>query len=82
MMEYQKIKKKNDRKYIKSASKFKTKNYIEVNIDSWEVYNTNSQIRFKTSKLRSGLCDYSDTYILVKGNYISPKYGSYKFRRR
>ena len=26
------------------------------------------QIRFKTSVLRSDLCDYSDAYILVKGN--------------
>ena len=30
-------------------------------------YNTNKQIRFKTSMLRSDLCDYSDAYILVKG---------------
>ena len=27
--------------------------------------NTNSQIKFKTSMLRSILCDYSDTYILA-----------------
>ena len=27
----------------------------------------NKQIRFKTSMLRSDLCDYSDAYILVKG---------------
>ena len=32
-----------------------------------ETYNTNSQIRFKTSMLRSSLCDYSDAYILAKG---------------
>ena len=31
------------------------------------MYNTTSQIRFKTSMLRSSLCDYSDGYILVKG---------------
>ena len=31
-----------------------------------ETYNTNSQIRFKTSMLRSSLCDYSDAYILAK----------------
>ena len=29
--------------------------------------NTNSQIKFKTSMLKSILCHYSDTYILVKG---------------
>ena len=28
----------------------------------------NKQIRFKKAMLRSSLCDYSDAYILVKGN--------------
>ena len=28
---------------------------------------TNSQIKFKTSMLKSSLCNYSDAYILVKG---------------
>ena len=32
-----------------------------------EVYNVNSQIEFKTTMLKSSLCDYSDTYVLVKG---------------
>ena len=31
------------------------------------IYNTNSQTKFKTSMLRSSLCDYSDAYILVSG---------------
>ena len=31
------------------------------------MYNTNKQIRFKTSMLQSDLCDYSDAYIVVKG---------------
>ena len=31
------------------------------------MYKTGSQIKFKTSMLRSNLCDYSDVYILVKG---------------
>ena len=31
------------------------------------MYNTNSQIGFKTSMLKSSLCDYSDAYILLKG---------------
>ena len=31
------------------------------------MYSPNKQIRFKTSMLRSSLCDYSDAYILVKG---------------
>ena len=29
-------------------------------------YSTSKQIRFKTSMLRSSLCDYSDSYIIVK----------------
>ena len=31
-------------------------------------YSSDKQIRFKTAMLRSSLCDYSDAYILVKGN--------------
>ena len=29
-------------------------------------YNPSKQIRFKTSMLRSDLCDFSDAYILLK----------------
>ena len=46
-------------------SKFKTKNWIEINDKPWRTYN--NQIRFKTSMLRLSLCDYSDAYILLKG---------------
>ena len=46
-------------------SKLRTKNWVEINNDSREMYNTNSQIKFKTSMLKSSLCDYSDAYILV-----------------
>ena len=31
-------------------------------------YNANKEIRIKTSMLRSDLCDYSDAYIVVKGD--------------
>ena len=48
-------------------TKFRTKNWVEINDDSRGTYNTNSQIKFKTSMLKSSLCDYSDTDILVKG---------------
>ena len=48
-------------------SKFKTKNWVEVNDESRGTYNVNSQIKFKTTLLKSSLCDYSDAYILVKG---------------
>ena len=47
--------------------KFITKKWIEVHDQSGETYNTNKQIRFKTSMLRSDLCDFSDAYIIVKG---------------
>ena len=30
------------------------------------MYSTGSDIRFKTTMLKSSLCDYGDTYILVK----------------
>ena len=49
------------------ATKFGTKNWVEINDDSRGTYNTNSQIEFKTSMLRLSLCDYSDAYILVIG---------------
>ena len=49
-------------------SKFRTKNWVEINDDSRGTYSVNRQINFKTSMLTSSLCDYSDAYILVKGN--------------
>ena len=39
-------------------SKFRTKNWVEINDDSHGTYNTNSEIKFKTSMLRSSLCNY------------------------
>ena len=39
----------------------------KVHDKSGETYNTSKQIRFKASVLRSGLCDYTDAYIVVKG---------------
>ena len=49
-------------------SKFRAKNWVETNDESRGTYSVNRQINFKTSMLRSSLCDYSDAYILVKGN--------------
>ena len=49
-------------------SKFRTRNWVEINDDIRGAYSPNKQIRFKTAMLRSSLCDYSDAYILVKGN--------------
>ena len=48
-------------------SKFKTKNLLEINDESRGTYKVNSQIKFKTTMLKSSLCDYSGSYILVKG---------------
>ena len=66
-MEYQKIANLLDNVSNKS-SKFRTKNWVEINDDIRGAYSPNKQIRFKTAMLRSSLCDYSDAYILVKGN--------------
>ena len=46
-------------------SKFRTKNWVEVNDESRGMYNANSQIEFKNLMLRTSLYDYSDLYILV-----------------
>ena len=53
-------------------SKFRIKTWVEINDDSRETYKTNSKIKFKTSLLKSSLCDYSDAYILVKGTITVP----------
>ena len=49
-------------------SKFRTRNWVEINDDIRGTYSPNKHIRFKTAMLRSSLYDYSDAYILVKGN--------------
>ena len=45
----------------------KQKNCIEINDESRGTYSVNNQIKFKTTMLKSSLCDYSDAYILVNG---------------
>ena len=64
-MEYQKI-----ANVLESTSdnlsKFRTRNWIEVNDESRGNY-ANGDIKFKTTMLRSNLSDYVDSYILVKG---------------
>ena len=50
---------------LNHPSKFRTKNWVETNNDSHVTYDFNNQIRFKTSMLKSSLCDYIDAYILV-----------------
>ena len=58
-MEYQKIINVLDIK-PNQPSKFKTKNWV-----AHGTYNTNSQIKFKTSMLKSSLCDFSDVYLYL-----------------
>ena len=47
-------------------SKFRTRNWVKMNDESRGTY-TSNDIEFKTTSLRSNLCDYADAYILVKG---------------
>ena len=57
----------------KDLPKFVTKKWVEVYDQSEKHYNPNKEIRIKTSMLRSNLCDFSDAYIVVKGNTIVNK---------
>ena len=64
-MEYNKINNLLDSE-SEVLSKCITRQYVKVNSLS-NTYNENKSIRFKTSMLRSDLCDYADAYILIKG---------------
>ena len=66
-MEYQKVVNLLDDNKSNQPSKFRTKNWVKINDELSGTYNVNSQIKFKTTMLKSSLCDYSDAYILVKG---------------
>ena len=65
-MEYQKIANLID-DASNQPSKFKTKNWVEINYESRGTYNVNNHIKLKTTMLESSLCDYSDAYVLVIG---------------
>ena len=65
-MEYQKIANLID-DTPHQPSKFRARDWVEINDKSRGAYNVNSQIKFKTTMLKSSLCDYSDACILVKG---------------
>ena len=61
-MEYQKrINLLDDRTY--QTSKFRARNWIEVNDESKGVYSSGSENKFETSMILSTLCDYSGAYI-------------------
>ena len=52
----------------KDLPRYVTKKWIEVYDQSEKNYSVKKEIRFKTSMLRSNLCDFSDAYIVVKGD--------------
>ena len=55
---------------INEIPRFITKKWVEVDDQLGRAddrYKPNKQIRFKTSMLRSDLCDYSDAYVALKG---------------
>ena len=67
-MEYQKIANLLD-SASNQPSKFRTRNWVEINDESRGTYTSNN-IKFKTTMLRSNFCDYAVAYILVKGAII------------
>ena len=69
-MKFQKIINLLDRNDDKDMPRFVTKKWIEVYDQSEKNYNTNKEIRIKTPMLRSDLCNFSDAYIVVKGDII------------
>ena len=81
-MEYQKIKNLL-RTTPDEKSRFITKKWVEIHDQSGNAedrYKPSKQIRFKTSMLRSDLCDFSDAYIVVKGKVtdsFNPRRGNY-----
>ena len=57
----------------KNFPKFVTKKWIEFYDQSGRIYNVNEEIRIKKSMLRLDLYDYSDAYIVVKGDITVDK---------
>ena len=64
-MEYQKIANLLDNA-PNQPSRFRIRNWVEINDDPKGTY-TNADIKFKTTMLKSDLCDYADAYIFFKG---------------
>ena len=63
-MEYQKIANLLD-DASNQPSKFKAKNWFEINDESRGTYKVNRQIKFKTTMVKSSLCAYSDAMYLL-----------------
>ena len=74
-MEYQKITNLLDTT-SDNVPRFITKKWVKIHDQSGSAedrYKPSKQIRFKTSMLRSNLCDFSDAYIVVKGTITLTK---------
>ena len=71
-------------------SKFRTKNWVEINNGSRETYNKSNQTKCKASMIRPNVRDYSDVYILVcvtititgSGNYDAEKWADERRNKR
>ena len=61
---------------LNQRSKFRTKNWVATNDESREIYNSNSQIKFRTLILMSNLYNYSGACIAVKGTITVPNTGT------
>ena len=57
----------------KDLPRYVTKKWIKVYDQSEKNYNPSQEIRIETPMLRSDLCDFSDAYIVVKGNITVSK---------
>ena len=67
-MEFQKIVNFVNTNSDENLPRFTTKKWVEIFDQSGGIYSVNKEIRIKTSMLRSDLFDYSDAYIVVKGD--------------
>ena len=74
-MEYQKIINLLDN-IPNEPFKFRTRNWVEINDESRGTYNASNEIKFKTSMIRSNLCDYIDAQIHVKVTIEVPNTGT------
>ena len=73
-MEYQKIVNLWDNT-PSQPTKFRAKNWVDINGDSRQTSNTHTQTKFKTSMLGPILYVYNDSYILVSETIIVPNKG-------
>ena len=79
-MEYQKITNLLDAT-SDNVPRFIIKIWVKIHDQSGNAedrHKPSKQIRFKTSMLRSDLCDFSDAYIVVKGTITNPNGANYK----